>query len=76
MMVAEVTTQPTFSPGSPKVLFEGEYVPPGSLANYDISPDGQHFLMIQDATPAQALTQINVVLNWFEELKRRVPAAR
>ncbi len=35
------------------------------------SPDGQRFLMIKEAGPEA--TQINVVLNWFEELKRLVP---
>jgi hypothetical protein len=38
-----------------------------------VAPDGQRFLMLK-ADEAQATTQINVVLNWFEELKRRVPS--
>lgn len=37
--------------------------------NYDVAPDGR-FLMIQGEG---APTQVNVVLNWFEELKRLVP---
>jgi len=37
---------------------------------YDISPDGQRFLMIKRE---QAPAQINIILNWFEELKRLVP---
>jgi hypothetical protein len=57
------------------VLFAGQYLPtPGTLSNYDVSPDGQRFLMIKPGESAEAApTQINVVLNWFEELKRRVP---
>jgi len=44
-------------------------------ANYDVSPDGQRFLMVKPTTAQEAApTQINVVLNWFEELKQRVPA--
>jgi hypothetical protein len=40
-----------------------------------VSPDGQRFLMLKPVESAEvAPTQINVVLNWFEELKRRVPA--
>ena len=40
-----------------------------------ISPDGQRFLMIKPAESDSdaPLPQINVVLNWFEELKQRVP---
>ncbi len=38
-----------------------------------LTPDGQRFLMVQASEQEEAATQINVVLNWFEELKRRVP---
>ncbi|HEV2201728.1 MAG TPA: protein kinase [Bryobacteraceae bacterium] len=75
MMAVDVSTQPGFSAGKPRVLFEGAYVPtPRSFPNYDVSPDGQRFLMVKATELGQAPTQINVVLNWFEELKRRVPA--
>jgi hypothetical protein len=43
------------------------------MPNYDVSRDGQRLLMVKAAEQEQAATQINVVLNWFEELKRRVP---
>src|SRR6266852_5747946 len=76
IMAVDIATQPGFAAGKPRMLFEGQYVPtPATLDNYDISPDGQRFLMIKPSEQAQAaLTQINVVLNWFEELKRRVPS--
>jgi Tol biopolymer transport system component len=77
MMAVEIVTKPSFSPGTPKVLFEGQYqsLPTISTPNYDVSPDGQRFLMLKPVEQVQAApTQINVVLNWFEELKRRVPA--
>jgi Tol biopolymer transport system component len=76
MMAVEVATKPSFSVGTPKMLFEGGYqlLPAISTPNYDVSPDGQRFLMLKPVESAQAApTQINVVLNWFEELKRRVP---
>ena len=43
---------------------------------YDISPDGKRFLMIKEAGETEetsAPTQLIVVENWFEELKRLVP---
>jgi Tol biopolymer transport system component len=78
MMAVDIATQPSFAVGKPRVLFEGRYEPtPATSPNYDVSPDGQRFLMLK---PAEALegapTQINVVLNWFEELKRRVPPGK
>ena len=74
MMAVEIATRPSFSAGKPRVLFEGQYVPtPATIPNYDVSPDGQRFLMLKATEQAAAPTQINVVLNWFEELKRRAP---
>jgi serine/threonine-protein kinase len=77
MMVVEYQTQPTFSAGRPRLLFEGNFTanpPTASGALYSVSPDGQRFLMTKAPDqPQAALTQIHVVLNWFEELKRRVP---
>jgi serine/threonine protein kinase len=75
MMAVDITTEHGFSAGKPHMLFEGPYLQEGTLPNYDVSPDGQHFLMLKSTEPAQAApTQINGVLNWFEELKQRVPA--
>jgi hypothetical protein len=47
------------------------------MRSYDVSPDGQRFLTIQAATgPEGRRAQLVVVLNWFEELQRRVPATQ
>jgi len=75
MMAVDILTQPGFTASTPRMLFEGRYEqPPVPLHNFDVSPDGQRFLMLKPVEQAQAApTQINVVLNWFEELKRRVP---
>jgi Tol biopolymer transport system component len=78
MMSVDITTQPGFGVGKPRMLFEGQYeIPPFPIANYDVSPDGQRFLMLKPAEQEQAApTQINVVLNWFEELKQKVPTGK
>ena len=69
MMGVSVELEPNFRAGSPRPLFEGQYT-----QYYDITPDGEHFVMV---TRAQAeLTEMNIVLNWFEELKRLVPTDR
>jgi eukaryotic-like serine/threonine-protein kinase len=75
MMAVDIATQPGFAAGTPRMLFEGRYErAPFPSTNYDVSPDGQRFLMLKPNESADAApTQINVVLNWFEELKRRVP---
>ena len=77
MMAATIETKPAFVAAKPKVLFEGYYETRGyPVTNYDVSPDGQRFLMIKASEQESEATQINVVLNWFEELKGRVPAEK
>jgi serine/threonine-protein kinase len=67
--VVEVETEHEFRAGASQLLFEA---PPGALPSFDVAPDGEHFLMnLPEEGAAQA--QINVVVNWFEELKRLVP---
>lgn len=72
MMAATIETGPGLSVTGSKVLFEGHYLT-GYHRNYDVSSDGQRFLMIKEAEGQPAATQLAVVLNWFEELKRLVP---
>jgi len=71
MMAVEVSTEPTFTAGTPKLLFEGEFQSYGPRAVYDVTPDGQKFLMI--TIGIQQVAELNVIQNWFEELKRLVP---
>ncbi len=68
MMVVSVQTRPTFQAGSPRALFDMR----SYREEFDISPDGLSFLMIKKELQTYD-GQINVVLNWFEELKRLVP---
>ena len=73
-----VTTQPSFTFGEAMpVPSPFQTSPPDFERPYDISRDGQRFLGLIDAAQTQAgapaAPQIQVVLNWFEELKARVP---
>jgi WD40-like Beta Propeller Repeat len=77
-VAVDVRTQPTFGSGKAVALpIEALFNSP-LARNYDVTPDGQQFVVI---TPVVASTdsnrsstpQINVVLNWYEELKRLVP---
>jgi len=52
-------------------MFTRNYFITATNRQYDISPDGQRFLMIKAVEGSTG--QINVILNWFEELKRLVP---
>ncbi len=65
MTAVSVQMEPEFKASQPRVLFEGSY-----LSVFDVSPDGQRFLMIKIETDPNP---IHVVLNWFEELRHLVP---
>lgn len=55
-------------------LFEGPYFRSLNGRTYDVSPDGQRFLMIKDAdATAGGPPQIIIVENWLDELARLVP---
>jgi serine/threonine-protein kinase len=78
LMAVPVRTTPTFSAGNPAKVFETRYLVPNNGRTYDVSPDGQRFVMIKDTAADDrerggAPPNIVVVLNWFEELKQRVP---
>ncbi len=80
MMVVSVEDEPGFLAGRPEVLFSGEYLFSGPVRSpaYDISPDGQRFLMQKKVAgendEIDEQTMLIVVENWFEELKRLAPA--
>jgi serine/threonine-protein kinase len=74
LMTAEVArTQPDLQFRTSRMLFDGGFIPwePNTPGTYDVAPDGR-FLMIEQ-TPSYLTQRFAVVLNRFEELKRRVP---
>jgi hypothetical protein len=74
MMVADIVSQPSLSASKPRLLFEGQFLQsPATTPNYDVSRDGKRFLMVKADAASEGATQINVVFNWFEDLKRLVP---
>jgi Tol biopolymer transport system component len=74
IMAVPVAIAPAFRFGVPTELFTGPYAINQPARAYDVTPNGQSFLLIesQEPTPAR-ITHIGVVQNWFEELQRMVP---
>jgi len=79
-MLTSVTVEAkgsTFSAGNPTKLLDSAYFTGNPQRTYDVTADGQKFLMIKDVASgdrSSAIASIDVVLNWTEELKTRVPA--
>jgi len=74
-MVASFTASQTLSFEVPRILFEGNYLNIAGM-EYDVSPDGQRFLLLKPIEESSPRTQLNVVTNWFEELERKVAGGR
>ena len=68
MMAVDVETGAAFRAGTPRMLFEKPYVA------YDVHPDGKRFLMLKPASGTGVNSgELHVVLNFFDEVRRRVP---
>ncbi len=73
----DIVTEPAFAFSNEQTLPVAGFNVVGRYRDYDMSPDGKRLLMVfpagQPDTGEPRRPQINVVLNWFEELKARVP---
>jgi len=74
LMAVPIETKPSFAPGTPHLISEGDYLVTGHY--YDVMPDARQFLFIKEMEQPHGPTQINVVLNWFDELKRLTAAQK
>ncbi len=75
-MALAFETEPTFTPGALTQLFVRNIIG-GRNRRMAVSPDGQRFLLLANATEnvddEAAPSQIILVQNWFEDLRRLVP---
>ena len=69
----EISPQPVFSASRQRLLFTGDFARSANRVDYDVSPDGESFVMLNSGEEDRAATQISLLLNWHEELKRLVP---
>ena len=72
--VVPIDTTEGFKAGKPTVLFEGSYINVYGYS-WDVYPDGQRFLVLRPGEQKNP-RQIRIILNWFEELKQKVPVGK
>ncbi|HEV2198705.1 MAG TPA: protein kinase [Bryobacteraceae bacterium] len=70
LMAVDVQTGPEFRVGQPHVLFALGITP------WDVAPDGKRFLVVKEPEAAAGEAKLQVVENWFEELRQKVPVGR
>ena len=84
MMAAAIATTPRFAAeratvlfDNPSLLLDARSFSTGAHRTYDVSRDGQRFLVLKDggrsADDDSAAANVIVVQNWFTELRRLLP---
>ena len=70
-MVVDVPKTKPIEPGPPRLLFEGPYLQISGMSyDYDVTND--RFLVLRGIEDKAPVTEIRVVLNWFEEVRERI----
>ena len=70
LMHVTVDTSHALAVGRPELLFPCSCFESGRY--YEVTPDAQHFLLIQNTQPVSPATQIHLVLGWGGELERQM----
>lgn len=70
-MVQVITADGLIQPSTPKLLFEGSYLNCWG-PSFDIGPDGR-LLLLKPITNNHTTTELVLIENWFEELKKQAP---
>jgi hypothetical protein len=78
VMTVDVKGESGLHPTKPRILFERAVSPSAADSGvwghtYAVFPDGKRFLFVENAVQPE-VRELRVVLNWFAELKARVPA--
>ncbi|MGH9255495.1 MAG: protein kinase domain-containing protein [Vicinamibacterales bacterium] len=73
LLSADISLTPQIKVGHSRVLFTGNYALPFvESPGYDVTPDGNAFVMVQPYEET-LVSRMIVVVNWFDELRRLVP---
>ena len=79
VMAVSVQTEPGLQFGPPQLLFDGIFRTGSSAGFYDVAPDGTFIVIKTVSDTAEGGSDpgdLVAVVNWFEELKARVPTTQ
>ena len=69
MMSVDIAIGPTVQTGAPRLLFQTRIIASGGFDRYDVTGDGQRFLLLEPPESA-APPPITVITNWTSLLRR------
>jgi Tol biopolymer transport system component len=72
LMMVPIKYKPTFTPGNPVEFLDVSqmYFPSDNSDNYDVAPDGEHFVFIKSSGAQSQLKSFNMIYNWTAELDK------
>ena len=73
-VAVEISSSPEFSASRPRRLFGRAVSGAVPTRNYDVSDDGRFLILTPYDPPTEKVTELQVILNWFEELELLAPA--
>ena len=78
MAVGYTAKGDSFAPGKPRVWTEARLRNLGNYSNYDLAPDGKRLaaFVADEANGEKPLTHLTFLLNFFDELRRKVPVGK
>jgi Tol biopolymer transport system component len=76
IMVVPIETKPSFKAGAPQKFVSDLTPAPGAVKNYSVAPDGRRLLLTRPAEKTAASSEVVVIVNWGEELRRLAPNRR
>jgi serine/threonine-protein kinase len=74
-MVVDIGSGPAFTASRPRLMFTIRTQTSPGRTSYDVSPDGQTFVMTDAGEEERAAQQVTLLQNWFDELTRLAPGA-
>jgi len=69
----KIRRTPSFVASEAMAILPARYLTSGPGPTFDVSHDGDRFLMIKESSARGQSARIVIVQNWFDELKRLVP---
>jgi hypothetical protein len=77
-VVRYTTSGDSFHADKPVLWSPGQFTIRGTSLNYTLHPDGKRFAVLKapNATEATPINKVSFIFNFFDELRRKVPAGK
>ena len=73
IMVSDYTVRGSSFEASKPRLWSKQRLLPTAFTNFDLAPDGKQFAVVPDSSASPTEVRVTMLLNFFDELRRRVP---